>query len=78
VVRSSAASDVYKRQPLALEQVFLAILMLVTPQIFLAIALKEALKGLAAHGSFNGFDAFNATLSVVARTVNGVVHDQNW
>ncbi|CAK0750636.1 hypothetical protein CCP3SC1AL1_170018 [Gammaproteobacteria bacterium] len=41
----------------------------------MAVAFEEAFERLLAHESFNGINAFNATLFVVVG-VDGIVHDQ--
>lgn len=58
--------------PIGFAQVLDATLKFVAPQVFLDVALEIALKFIGQHRRFNGIDALQATVGVVAWRVDRI------
>ena len=58
--------------PIGFAQVLDATLKFVAPQVFLDVALQVALKFIRQHRRFNGIDALQATVGVVAWRVDRI------
>lgn len=58
--------------PIGFAQVLDATLKFVAPQVFLDVALQVALKFIGQHRRFNGIDALQATVGVVAWRVDRI------